>query len=99
MTTASLTSNGGHANGNSSQPNNTVSYLPWCLVSLVFVPSLALAIACGPVAVLGAWFWLSKCFVSSIRRGHTVIRMWLVIGPAIPVASGALDLYLRQNTP
>jgi hypothetical protein len=29
MTTPSLTGNGGHANGNASQPNNTASDLPW----------------------------------------------------------------------
>jgi hypothetical protein len=69
-----------------------------CLASLVFIPSLALAIACGPVAVLGAWLAEQVLRVVDTPRGQTVIRMWLVIGLAIPVASGALDLYLRQNT-
>jgi hypothetical protein len=70
-----------------------------CLASLVFVPSLTLAIACGPVAVLGAWLAEQVLRVVDTPRRQTVILMWLVIGLAIPVASGALDLYLRQNTP
>jgi hypothetical protein len=70
-----------------------------CLASLVFVPSLALSIGCGPVAVLGAWLAEQVLRVVDTPRRQTVILMWLVIGLAIPVASGALDLYLRQNTP
>jgi hypothetical protein len=67
-------------------------------VSLVFVPIVALAIACGPLAVLGAWLGERILDVVDTPRRRTVVLAWLLIGVAIPTASGALDLYLRQNT-
>jgi hypothetical protein len=70
-----------------------------CLVSLVFVPNVALAIGCGPLAVPGAWLAERILNVVDTPRRQTVLLAWLVIGLAIPVVSGALDLYLRQHTP
>jgi hypothetical protein len=69
-----------------------------CLVSLVFVPNVALAIACAPLAVLGAGLGTRILDVVDTPRRQAVVLMWLVIGVAMPVASGALDLYLRQKT-
>jgi hypothetical protein len=70
-----------------------------CLASLVFVPNVALAIASGPLALLGAWLAEKILEVVDRPRRQTVVLTWVVIGLAIPVASGALDLYLRQHTP
>jgi hypothetical protein len=70
-----------------------------CLLSLVFVPNLALAIACGPLAVLGARLGEQILKVLETPRRRTVVLAWLVIGLAVPVVSGALDPYLRQHTP
>jgi hypothetical protein len=69
-----------------------------CLASLVFVPNAALAIACGPLAVVGAWLGERILEVVEAPRRHAVMLMWLLIGLGIPIASGALDLYLRQHT-
>jgi hypothetical protein len=69
-----------------------------CLASLVFVPNVALAIACGPLAVLGAWLGERILDVVETPRRQTVVLAWVVIGVAIPVLSGALDLYFRQHT-
>jgi hypothetical protein len=69
-----------------------------CLVSLAFVPHVALAIACGPLAVLGAWLAERILSVVDTPRQQTVVLTWLVIGLALPMACGAIDLYLRQNT-
>ena len=70
-----------------------------CLASLVFVPNVVLAITCGPLAVLGAWLAQRILEVVEAPRRWMVVLTWVVIGLAIPVMSGALDLYLRQHTP
>jgi hypothetical protein len=69
-----------------------------CLASLVFVPSLALAIACGPLAILGAWLAERILEVVDTPRRQTVVLLSVAVGLALPAVSGALDLYLRMHT-
>jgi hypothetical protein len=68
-----------------------------CLALLVFVPTVALTIAGGPLAVLGAWLAERSLEVVETPRRRTAVLTWVVIGLAIPVVSGALDLHLRQH--
>jgi hypothetical protein len=70
-----------------------------CAASLIWVANPVLAIACGPLGLVGAWVAARLLQVIDSPTRRSMLTAALLIGLVLPILTGALDLYWRTHIP